>query len=91
MEAEKLLIELSIPSLAVWRLLLIDPGDWARLWLDWRHDTETYGVVELEGNVWSEPTYHTWTDDTWLGREMIRRVIRHDVIRGFRNLQSPVD
>jgi hypothetical protein len=58
-------------------LLHVEGG---RIWLDWKNSETTlaYSVRGEEG--WSPPVSVPWTDGTWVGEEIARRLVRSAVL-----------
>jgi len=51
-----------------------------QVWLDWIHDFEFFGCSERRNASWSPLVLEPRLDDSWLGEEQVRRIIRRDVL-----------
>lgn len=47
-----------------------------RLWMEWKHDFSMFAYSELVGDAWVAPTSRPWVDRSWLGQEMVRKLIQ---------------
>jgi hypothetical protein len=46
------------------------------VWLDWKQSDNEMGWAELEASGWTSPDPQTWPDDSWIGTEDTRALIR---------------
>jgi hypothetical protein len=50
------------------------------LWVDWKHSDDEFAYSVLEEAGWSDATTVAWTDHSWVGEEVMRRVIQSEVL-----------
>jgi len=67
-----------VPSTLPLNIVLHHRAD--RTWMEWRHGYNQFGYSELIDGSWQAPSTKPWSDRTWLGEEMIRRVIQRDLL-----------
>ena len=51
-----------------------------KLWVDWKQDEALIGYAEREDGAWAVASPLAWTDPSWIGVEMTRRVVRFTVL-----------
>ena len=51
-----------------------------KLWVDWKQDEALIGYAECEAGAWTAASPIAWTDPSWIGVEMTRRVVRFTVL-----------
>jgi len=51
-----------------------------RLWMEWKHADFLFAYSERINGAWVAPTTRPWTDRSWLGQEMMRKLIRTDLL-----------
>ena len=50
-----------------------------RFWIDWKHSSTQFGSAAYLGPGWDAPTFHGWSDPSWVGVEGMRLFIRRVV------------
>jgi hypothetical protein len=51
-----------------------------RLWMDWRHSSTAFAYRELRNGSWTATEVVPWSDPSWVGVEMVRRLIERQVL-----------